>query len=605
MHRWPASWSSLTAQNAGVEPSGAATIAQQARVPFYTIGIGSTQPQRNVAVRDLVLPTRAFPGDTLNITGYLQANGYVGREVDVELYRRRTGEPAGSGTAIARQRVPLGPDGEMAAAVFDIEPDQAGTFVYQLRVDAPGDDANPRDNQREAEVEVVDRQTHVLLFASGPMRDYQYLRNQLHRDKSMIVDVLLQSAQPGMSQDAAKILEKFPSTRDELYSYDCIVAFDPDWTALDASQVALLESWVAEEAGGLVIVAGPIHTSQVARIAEQAKLRDLYPVVFPQRLTLTDEGQYGGKTAWPLTFERAGREAKFLWLGKSADESAAAWNRFPGVYGYYNVKGAKPGATVYARFADPQAAGISGDEPVYMANQFYGAGQVFYVGSGEMWRLRSVDPAYFEVLYTKLIRGVSQGRILRGSSRGALLVERDRYELGETVVVRARLADEQHNPLKADSVTAHVLRPDGVTEPVKLTADTDRPGMFAGQLAVLQEGTYQLALPLSGDDDQPLTRFIQVRVPDLERKKAERNETLLAGLAHETNGAYYKSLGSAADGDDSVKPVAEIIPSRAEVKLIKGAPDQKFAETQMHWILGVVAGALFVEWILRRLNRLA
>ena len=83
------------------------------------------------------------------------------------------------------------------------------------------------------------------------MRDYQFLRNQLHRDKSMIVDVLLQTAQPGISQDAAKILDQFPSTRKELYQYDCIVAFDPDWTKLDAAQVDLLEKWVSEEAGGL------------------------------------------------------------------------------------------------------------------------------------------------------------------------------------------------------------------------------------------------------------------------------------------------------------------------------------------------------------------
>ena len=125
------------AQNAGVEPGAAVNVAQQAHVPLYTIGIGSTQPQRNVAVRDLVLPTRAFPGDTLSIAGYLQASGYNGREVDVELRRRRAKEPAGSGTVIAKQRVALGPNGEMAAANFEIEPDQPGTFVYQLRVLAP------------------------------------------------------------------------------------------------------------------------------------------------------------------------------------------------------------------------------------------------------------------------------------------------------------------------------------------------------------------------------------------------------------------------------------------------------------------------------------
>jgi hypothetical protein len=330
----------------------------------------------------------------------------------------------------------------------------------------------------------------------------------------------------------------------------------------------------------------------------------LYPVTFQQRLTLLDDGQYGGDTPWPLEMDRAGREAKFLWLGNTAEESAAAWSGFPGVYGYFAVKGTKPGATVYARFSDPEA-GISSERPVYMAGQFYGGGQVFYIGSGEMWRLRTVDPTYFEVLYTKLIRHVSQGRILRGSSRGSLLVERDRYELGETVVLRARLSDEQHEPLEVDGVNAQLLRPDGTTESIKLTAEVDRPGMYTGQATVMQEGTYQVALTVPGANEEPLSRYLQVRVPDLERARAERNEKLLTAIATETGGIYYKTLHAAIVGDDEVKSLSESIASRAEVKLVKGAPDPEFARAQMHWLLALIAGSLFVEWIVRRLNRLA
>ena len=179
-------------------------------MPLYAIGFGSATAQRNIALRDLVVPTRAFPHDTLNITGYLQANGYAGQSVDVELTRRRSQDKAGAGTPVATKHVALGPDGEMVPVSFDIEPGEPGTFVFKLRVKAPPDDGNPRDNEREAEVEVVDRKTRVLLFASGPMRDYQFLRNQLHRDATMIVDVLLQTAQTGISQDANTILDHFP-----------------------------------------------------------------------------------------------------------------------------------------------------------------------------------------------------------------------------------------------------------------------------------------------------------------------------------------------------------------------------------------------------------
>jgi hypothetical protein len=591
------------AQNAGIEPSAAIEAARQAGVPLYAIGFGSTLSPRNIALRDLVVPTRAFPHDTLNISGYLQASGYAGQSVDVELTRRRSQDKGGAGTPVATKHVSMGPDGEMVPVSFDLEPSEPGTFVFKLRIKAPADDGNPRDNEREAEVEVVDRKTRVLLFASGPMRDYQFLRNQLHRDATMIVDVLLQTAQTGISQDANTILDHFPSTPEELYKYDCIVAFDPDWTKLDAAQVELVEKWISEEAGGLIAVAGPIQTPHWIRSTEHAKLRDLYPVEFQHRITLMDDAQYSGQNPWPLTLDRAGREAKFLWLGKTAEESEAAWDNFPGVYGFYGVKGEKPGATVYARFSDPQAG--AGQRPVYLASQFYGAGQVFYIGSGELWRLRGSDPAYFEVLYTKLIRHVSQGRILRGSSRGSLLVERDRYELGEPVVVRARLSDSQHKPLADAGVPAQLLRPDGTSEPVKLTAVVDKPGMYVGQATVMQEGTYQLALPIPGGNEEPLSKYIQVRVPDRERTHAERNDTLLASITKETGGIYYRQLETAIHGEKSTPPLSQAIKSRAEIKLVKGAPDKDFARAQMSWLLGIIAGSLFIEWIVRRLNRLA
>jgi hypothetical protein len=591
-------------QNAGIEPSAAVATAREAGIPVYTIGVGSTEPRRNLGVSDLLVPARAFPGDTVNVTGFIQATGYAGKFVDVELVRRSGEEPAGSGTSIASERIQVGADGEIVPVSFDVEPDVPGRFVYMVRVAAPPDDDNPRDNGRESEMDVVDRETRVLLVASGPTREYRFLRDQLHRDRTMKCDVLLQTGQPGMSQDAVNILDEFPATRDELYDYDCIVAFDPDWTELDATQVELLEKWVADEAGGLIVVPGPIHTAEWVRSVEHAKLRDMYPVVFQQRLTLLDDGHFGGETAFPIQFERAGRDARFLWLANGADESQLAWAGFPGVFGYYSVRNEKPGATVYARVSDPEA-GLGDKMPVYIAGQFYGAGQVLYIGSGEFWRLRALDPAYFEVLFTKLVRQVSQGRLLRGSSRGTLLVDRDRYELGETVVLRGRVSDERHEPLALESVTAQIVRPDNSTESVKLSADANQPGMYLGQFVVRQEGTYQVVLPVPGSDEDPFAKYIQVRVPDLERMHPERNVALLTSIADDTGGRYYSELQLAAFGDTSTIALGKAIPSRAEVKLLKGAPDKAFAERQMTWLLGVIAGALFLEWIVRRLNRLA
>jgi len=443
-----------------------------------------------------------------------------------------------------------------------------------------------------------------MLIASGATRDYRFLRNQLRRDRHATVDVLLQSAQPGISQDADQILDEFPRTKEELYPYDCIVAFDPDWTLLDAQQADLLESWVAEEAGGLVVVAGPIHTASWVQSPELGKIRALYPVEFQRRLTLLDDGLYGSKTAWPLLFSREGEESDHLWLADTASESRSLWSQFKGVFGCYSVKGPKPGARVLARYSDPDA-GISVERPVYWAEHFYGGGRVFYMGSGELWRLRSLDPSYFEVLYTRLIRHVSQGRLLRDSSHGRLLVQRDRFSVGDEVIVRAQLSTASREPLIADRVTARVIDPHGMGKNLMMSADENRPGNFVGQFNVRREGSYRIELPVPEVLDEQLVRRIQVTVPSLEFDETRRNDSLLAALASQSGGQYYPTLSSALKGHSGLSPVAEQIESRAELKTLRGTPDKDFTEQLNRILLAVICGALGLEWFLRRLMKLA
>ena len=75
--------------------------------------------------------------------------------------------------------------------------------------------------------------------------------------------------------------------------------------------------------------------------------------------------------------------------------------------------------------------------------------------------LRALNESYFERYYTKLIRWVSQGRLLRDSTRGVLLVDKERCLLGDSIAVRALLMDAQQLPLTAAEVAATLIHPDG------------------------------------------------------------------------------------------------------------------------------------------------
>jgi hypothetical protein len=291
-----------------------------------------------------------------------------------------------------------------------------------------------------------------------------------------------------------------------------------------------------------------------------------------------------------------------LWLADSGPASGQIWAGFAGVFGYYAVRGAKPGATVYARYSDPEA-GHGDQRPVYLAGQFYGAGRVFYLGSGEIWRLRALDDHYFEQFYTKLIRHVSEGRLLVGSSHGMLLVERDRYLLGGTVVVRAQLNDAQFEPLEVGSVKLEIGRPDSTTESLTLAADPLRKGMYVGQFTALQEGTYRLEMAVP-QTHESLSRRIQVKVPDLERENPERNDALLSEIAKSTQGIYYVGA-DAVLGARGLPPVAGQLHDRTETTYLAGITDVEFERRMSDGLLIAICGALCLEWLIRRLSKLA
>jgi hypothetical protein len=596
--------------NAGSDPKIAATAAGDALIPVYTIGLGSDKRPSNLRVVDLEAPERVYPGDKFTLTGYVQAQNYHRGNVTVELL---TSDAEGKGeTKEDELTLDVGKTGQVHTVKFELSPEDQGIRQYKLRVRPFEQEIDRRDNEKTAKVEIIDRRTRVLLIAGGPMRDFIFLRNQLFRDKEIISDVWLQSGKPGISQEANEILHQFPETVEELFEYDAIVAFDPDWELLDELHVKLLERWVAENAGGLVVIAGPVYTPQwSSRRRGDPRidaLKALYPVVFYSQGSATlSLGRFGSDKAWPLQFTRDGQDAEFLWLGEDATESEKAWAQFEGVCGYYAVKEFKSGARVFSRFSDPDAA-IDNIQPIYMAGQFYGSGRVFFMASGEMWRLRAVDDAYFEQFYTKLIRWAAEGRLLRDSSRGVLLVDKDRCALGDQVAIRAILQDAQHQPLKLETVQAMLLQPDGKRLPLKLekAKEEGREGIYIDQFTALQEGDYRVELQHPSAADQFLVREVRVKIPAKETEFPERNDALLREIADKTSGDYFVGIASAVgNGSTSRANLANLIKPQDQTTILPGTPDRQFERQLMGWLMGLVCGALCLEWLLRRLSKLA
>ena len=597
--------------NAGTSSEAAMIAASNAGIPVFPIGIGSTEIARNVQVADLQVPPRVFPGDRFKVKALVTAFGLEGTSARVKLYSvdaRNTEAEIEE----AEDDIRLGANGEPLSVSFEVQREEKGRRRYSVRIEPIERESETRDNQRSAVVSVIERKTNVLLMAGGPTREFRFLRNQLYRDDSVTTHVWLQSAKPGADQESDVLLDGFPISRDEMYFFDCVIAFDPDWRELSAPQTALLERWVAEQAGGLILVAGPVNTPEWTRKPRGDEaidvMRKLYPVSFySQGSAIRKLGRFGGAESYPLQFTREARAAEYLWIGDSAGESSNSWDSFEGVFGYYAVNESKAGADVLAHFADPNTL-IGERLPIYLASQFYGAGRAFFQASGEMWRVRRLDVEYFEEYYNKLIRWASQGRLLRDSRRGVLLADRQRCWMGDTISLQAILRDAQDEPLTYPEIEVTVLRPDETTDKVTLRSNAAavRPGMYSGQFIASVEGDFRVTLPIPDSPDlEVLSTSVAASIPDLEKERPQRNDALLSKLADKTQGHFYVGLPEFSVPADDANSPEKLIQPRDQESLLSGAFDRFFKRKLMMWLMSLIVIALALEWTVRRLHRLA
>jgi len=601
--------------NAGQDPVAIASIAAANTVPIYAVGVGSPDDPINVRVVDVEAPKRVFPGDRFRVSAFVQSSGLGGKPIVVQLRRRSAGSSTDK-TSVANSsdqfaieeevKLNLVADDSLQPVTFDVKPRELGVWVYDVKIIPPASDSNAQDNVMETEVRVIQPKSTVLVIAGGPTREYQFVRNLLFRDETVQSHVFLQTGSPGISQESDLLLTEFPKTPAEMSQYDCVLAFDADWMALSVAQVENLEKWVSTQAGGLVIVAGPVAsprwTGSSGNGDRRAEiLRNLSPVVLNARGSrLISMGRFESETLWPLKLSPNAASIDFFQVTLDPSESESVWDNFPGVYSFFATYDPKPGALPLAYFSDPTTS-MEGKLPVYLASQFYGGGRVVFQGSGEIWRLRQMSDDYFDTYYTKLVRWVSQGRLLRDSDRGMLLLDKQQALVGEQIGVRAILKDNQFQPLVLNKTTGRVLEPNGRSIQIDLMPlqDASQLGVYVGQFLAKQTGTYEVQLPIGSlSERQVLTQSVAIRVPTREVQRPQRNDRLLSDLAKKTGGQYSSSLS------DSVETLASIA-TREQVNYLPGAPDRPFQQRLMGWFMALIATALSLEWLLRRLSKLA
>ncbi len=587
--------------NAGLDVEPARVRAERTGTKLITVGVGSQKPQMNLWIAGMQSPTDVHQGDPFDINIMVQGAGAAGQQAIVRLFQQSADSDGKDRRQISEQAIDFTDDTIPSSVRFNQQLAVPGKYDFVVRIESQSGatEMTLEDNERRRTIEVTDRRMKVLVISSGPMRDYQFVRNALFRHSGVESDVWLQSVTDenvGMvSQEAKNLLTKFPTTEAELFEYDVIVAFDPDWSKVSTEQQSFLNRWVSEHSGGLVIVAGEIFTPKLAQDPDAYRdISVLYPVLLNRMLPDLQLTQRADEP-WPVTLTPEGRATEFLKIADATgNASVDLWSTFKGIYRSYPVRGVRDGAVVLLEYGNPRARTELG-QPPFLASQFYGTGRTIFIGSAETWRLREISSEGHQRFWTSLIREVGQGRRSRGNARGLLLLDRTEVAPGQPVSIRAQLYDARLQPLVTESVPLTIVDSEGRTMniPDRLNADGRGAGQYVNSFRPPRSGAYRISVPVPESSDV-LQTTIDVVLPNLESQNPTQNAELLTNLTRDTTGRYL----SLAD----LSTLPSLLPDQSQPIVVD---EQLRTLWDRSWLLFLMVALLALEWILRRVWRLS
>ena len=452
-------------------------------IPVITVGVGLDRLPVSIRIDDINAPEETRPDDKFPIRVPVVSTGLPGEPftVTVEVTRVKdvTGKPIEKN---GQTTYPLSPKkgifkkgtGDQQQGVVEFEVDLQelagvqskddkdsvleGEWRVVAKVPRHKEEifTDPFHASDPVQVQVQKRKLRVLLFAGGSTREYVFLRGILAREmKEGRMELCVCNQSTGKEEhvdedvEPDRMLTDFPNTLGlnkggerfmSLSDYDVILAFDPDWTRLSVNQRKILNKWVGENAGGIIFVAGPVYSFQLARPGGQDfnALLSLYPVVLKDSrlhgigLPGTSLG-HDPTRPYALNFTPAAKQYDFLKLDEDAKSPIAGWNGFfwndekfnpepgkdfrprKGFFTYYPVERLKAASEVVATFAGPKESRIGDkteafkDQQPFIVALTYGSGKSLYVGSGEFWRLRAYKDGFHQRLWIKMARYVAAG----------------------------------------------------------------------------------------------------------------------------------------------------------------------------------------------------
>lgn len=502
--------------NWGMNPIEPAKTARELGVQSLFVAIGG-EGRRDVSISRFDMPDVIPIGEANEVKVHVQQNGFADAPVTVVL-RQEDAELDRREIRLTRRLM------DVSLSFTGRVPGQYDYSVEVLPLDGESTDSN---NVRIHKAKVVDHKPRVLLVDQRPRWEWRFALAGLRRDRRVGggVKAILIEQQPVDGAQGGRgqlFINSFPSDMEALTAFDVLVVGDLPLDQLPPDRMQIIERFVRERGGGLVVLPGPRHCPNDyfgTTLGNMLPVVDVKPAV---------EEAFAIQPA-PTALGRA-----LFFESSEAPTSPSGWTS-PVLRRCFSGTPHPMAEAVAVR----QAPSIAGPPSPVILIRRYGRGRVLYLGSDDFWRLRG--PAggdWHNRFWIQAVIQTGMPKILGGDAHLELKPGKRSYFPGEQIEIAGEAFAKDYSPSEADAIEVQ-LRPaagGGALVSSALTVQEERPGHFSGQiLAPDQEGSYVLSA-LDPVSDKAVELCLQVAAtgPELESTRADRD--LLDQLASSAGG---------------------------------------------------------------------
>ncbi|MEX1032378.1 MAG: hypothetical protein WDZ30_03380 [Cellvibrionaceae bacterium] len=506
-----------------------------ASVPIYAVGVGAEEIEKDLNILDVSAAKSLLEDSIYRVQVSLSQRGYQGQRATLSI--------TSEGQMVAEQSIRLADDGNARRYTLELSPKQKEILVYNISVEEIPGETITQNNHHTFFVDNREKRPLDILYVEGqPRNEYKFIRRAIKDDRSLRLATYLQTGPRKFLRQGIKspqeLSDGFPREADELFEYEAVIFGNIDKTLLNDEQLTLLQDFVAKRGGGFMLVGG-LNESFI-----DSPLADLLPVemVYESRLPSYLQGgprhghhPTGAEYAARLT--KDGEYSPILRLDSQDNKNREKWRGLPDLQGVYVTGRAKPGASV---LIEHPTLNYQNNALPILAAQRYGGGRSMVLATASSWRWQMMMP-HEDESHQRLWRQMLRWLASESRQRVTLTLDRDNYNVGDTVQISAQLLDQEFEADNNGLLWLQVNDPDGEVEELPMNWELEKEGTYTQSLIVDKEGVYDLSVnvPSQADDDLQAQAPLIVTPARREFLQAGMDSGLMRRLAATTGGRFY------------------------------------------------------------------